>query len=889
MLLNIPLNLLASDAAPGLTSVEIQVPAGAVRSNLTGFPLKIDLSRMPEDFWTNVRSDGGNLRAYQSDGVTMIPHDLTFIDKATHRGRFYIKTNLNSGSDNSVIIGILGSGVTKLAATDPNGRNAVWSSYAAVVVFPETINRVNGNVGVINPTLPNSATWRETRVLTLNSTNQGAAFDGTTYFTASTATIRRYDINGTELQNVSPLAAFRTATGDATLDHIGAPALIDDEVWVPIQQYPASPYNSQYIGRYAKSNLAYIGFIQLTGATRESSGVHYDAELDRLYVTDYTINGNIPYFNKTTGAYVNQLTLSSDIDNMQGMTELNGKYYVNSGGNGVYEVEKNGTVNGIVLVSPYSGDDESVYAYNGTLITCQDSARVITWEKHHPRGDWGRLHNTPIAFTLTKSDVWTMGVSWEPFPDRPQQTLLRLDAEAALGTDFAYGAYDDPIGFGIWNTTNGWLYPQEGNRLPRNHERYRVAFAQNGSSARKMRAGSFKNSAATSSPRPLDAGNMRWGIGGSSEPGYGYYQHAWLRYEYMSDDWLEADWANEVLEDTFYRILPDEEAAFPETYTFRSTVNFNNGGRQSDWVQEIALANMGSLGGSDRWIMAEDADRSIVYQRKRIRSSQYSAVDAGNALVTFSSDLVTFTGDTDWIATYAEFYDVSGNFLGRVNSSFISTDAGTGAPNIVTSADRRVPPGTRTIHFGWQAGRNTGSELSAYPRDFDASIDDDSTYVSGTVVWAELDANSSGWVTTTGAPTFNVRTTTPLGPPGAGSRGYYSGGSVVRSTTYKDFSFPSGWAAKVAAGKAVIRFRANVFNSNDDDDVGIKITYNGSASGTLDTGRIVTRAVPQSVELTGAVPTDATSIRVTLDFWREDGTVNDGCMSLPSMLLFEIP
>lgn len=318
-------------------------------------------------------------------------------------------------------------------------------------------------------------------------------------------------------------------------------------------------------------------------------------------------------------------------------------------------------------------------------------------------------------------------------------------------------------------------------------------------------------------------------------------------------------------------------------------MSFNFGGRQTDWVSEIATANLADLVDSDRWRLADDNDRSVVYQRKRIRANQYAAVDQGNALVTFSSDLVTFTGDTDWVWMFAEFYGVTNNFLGRVNSDPISADAGTLTPNIVTSSNRRVPPGTRTIHFGWHAGRRTGSELSAYVRDYDASIDEDSAYVSATVVHAENEPTASGWVTTTGSPTFNAKTTTVVGPPGAGSHGYYGGGSVARSTLYKDFSFPTGWAAKVAAGKAVIRLRCYTFNSNDDDDVGVRLSFNGSATGVIDTGQLVTTSIPQNIELTGAVPTDATSIRVQLNFWRQDGTVNDGGLSQMSILMFEVP
>lgn len=893
MLLN-PIYNITTDPLVGLSAVEVEVPAGAVKSDLTGFPFRVNLSRMPAEFWVNVRTDGGNLRAYEADGVTMIPHDLTYIDKDAKMGQFYLKADMLAAAANTFVIGILDPGEVKLAATNPNGRNAVWSDYEAVVVFPEKINRVDGSSPTVSsPTIP-TWKWQEVDYLPLN-TSQGAAFDGTHYFTVSGTDFRKFDIAGIEVDAASPITAFRTATGDATLNHLGAPSIIDDELWIPIEQYPATPYDSQFIGRFSKATLDYIGFIALTGATRESSGVHYDSALDRLYVTDYTIDTNIPYFNKTTGAYVGQLTLSSNIENMQGMTELDGKYYVNSGGFGIYEVEKSGTVNGLIYKSPWSGDDESVYAYGNRLIITQDTSRVIWLEKNPDFVDWGRLHSVPVAFELPRSTIWSMGASWiTPAPVPPQQGIVSVGAMVAPTTDRHTGSYDAPDttgGFSFWNVTNSWLYPSPNRHIPVPRGKHRVSFAQNGSTARKMRADHVVGSAGTSAAIPVDTGNMRFDIGssGGTELGVGFYQFAWLRNEYMSDDWLLADYENARQEETFYHVLPHPVSAFPETYAFLSTVNENFWGNANDWVNETPsqVGGLGNLTTTDRWVVGTDASKMKLYQKKRIRSTQFATVDEGNATITFSTDMTTFTGDLDWIGSFAEFYDQVGAFLGRVTSDPVSADAGPGFPNVVTMADQVVPSGTRTIHFGWHSGRRTGSELSVYAKDFSATLDQGSAYVDATVVWAENDADTTGWTATAGAVAFLSGKADTAIPPGSGNHDVYYGGVVARTTYYKDFSFPPGWAAKVAAGNVDFLFRGHRFNINDDDDVGVKISFVGTAAGVVDIGLPATTSAVQPVVMTGPVPAAATAVRVTFDFSRQDGTANDGGLGQPSLLFLE--
>jgi hypothetical protein len=333
---------------------------------------------------------------------------------------------------------------------------------------------------------------------------------------------------------------------------------------------------------------------------------------------------------------------------------------------------------------------------------------------------------------------------------------------------------------------------------------------------------------------------------------------------------------------------------FPKTYTFLSTVNAANGGTRTDWINALPVAAVwGNLTGSDRWILGTTnhtggaQPRSKDYQEKTIDADQFAEVDAGNAYVTFSSDLVTFTSDEDYVFAYAEFFDASNVFLGKAITAVQWNDGGTGAPNIVTASDKLVPPGTRKIRFGWHGVRLVGTELSAYVRGFDAMIENIPGHASAVTVFAQAEPDTSGWTVTTGL--FASRLGSDyLNVPGAfGQYGAYGGADGARHTFYKDFAFPTGWAAKVAAGNVSFLFRAIGANFNDDDDTGVRISFGGTASGVVDTGLIVQTAIAHPFELTGAVPAAATNIRVTLDFRRQDGTNCDSYIGQIEMILLE--
>lgn len=118
---------------PPATPVDatLTVPAGKVASTQTNFVTRVDLAHMPAAWWVDVASDGGNVRVKQAG--TVVPFDLVSINTAAKTGEVFIKATLNSATAN--VFTIDKSGAALLAATDPNGRNAVWSDYDDVFAF----------------------------------------------------------------------------------------------------------------------------------------------------------------------------------------------------------------------------------------------------------------------------------------------------------------------------------------------------------------------------------------------------------------------------------------------------------------------------------------------------------------------------------------------------------------------------------------------------------------------------------------------------------------------------------------------------------------------------------------------------------------------------------
>lgn len=560
MLLNAVYNIGTVPSAPSSgTDFEVTVASGTVSSDLTAFPLMVDFVDMPSSFWAGVRSDGGNIRAYQSDGSTMLPHDVTYIDTTLEEGRMFIRTDLLTGSDNVVIVRLLDTSETALSPGETNGQYDVWQDFEAVVVYPETKNRVDDAAFTVVGSQGGVYDWKEVAQEGYTA-HQGVAYDGTYHYAVDTNYLRKYSTGLTVVaSNADPCGDMNTATGETTLNHCGSPTIVGGELWAPVEVYTAATYNKQYIGRFSLTNLSLLGYIHLTGETRESSALIVDDSLNRIYVTDYTNGASIPYFDKTTGAYQGAVTLSSTLSGIQGIADLGGGMWAvscDSYSSGPIYVQSDGTVGGYIFKEWYLGTIEGVSYYAPTGVITFDNGNIRDYQIVPRVADFRRSHNTVSYLTIPTQTVWTTSISIRTTKYFGQWGFLGVNTTGDSGTGARTAVARRSTGkWAIWNSTDGWL---ETAVTPDYYEVHRIGIQHNGTTSRKAYANGVTTLDSGCALRPPSGTTMDWVIGASNsyntEGSYGDFQFAWLRAEAMTDSWMAADAANMNSPATFYSI-----------------------------------------------------------------------------------------------------------------------------------------------------------------------------------------------------------------------------------------------------------------------------------------------------------------------------------------------
>lgn len=105
-------------------------------SNLTSFPVYLDLSDLPAAFHTNVKTDGCDIRVVESDETTETPFELVEYDSTGDTGELHLLVDTLSYTATTTFYVYYGnSGASCYSATDTYGRNAVWANYVAVYHF----------------------------------------------------------------------------------------------------------------------------------------------------------------------------------------------------------------------------------------------------------------------------------------------------------------------------------------------------------------------------------------------------------------------------------------------------------------------------------------------------------------------------------------------------------------------------------------------------------------------------------------------------------------------------------------------------------------------------------------------------------------------------------
>lgn len=550
---------LVLDSTPAVSGYAVTVPAANVGASLTGFPLMIDLSDMPASFWNAVLANGGNVRVYASDGTTLIPHDLTYINASRKLGRLFARTDLSASANTTVVVKLDATATSALPATDANGRNAVWLDYEVVWVFPEDVNRT-GKAYPQGGSIVAPTEWKRDLYEGLTgSPHQGLSVESSgRVITIDTDHLRRHDaanLATTLAENSVPIAD----SGIAGVNHLGDGCVIGNELFVPLEEYPNGPYDNQHIAVYDADTLAFLRSYDISANGHEVSGIAFDGT--DLWITDFT-DDTVLYRYSTTGTLLETVALSETVANMQGLTHVDGVFYVSSdtARNAVKAVAPDGTVTGTVMERPGLSINEGVALDGTNFWLLRGDGNVSRYARPPRQADWRRVFFDAFHATIDpRSDVWTMATSvrWADTTGDLQQGFLSY----ANGTSYsnrATLAYDDgPDVIATWNSSDSWM---NSTRNPGHNDVFRPALSHDGTAGRTLWVdGVLEASEGSSSSRPSGSGTAAEFIINASEhdateDGEAYYQFAWLRHEVMSDAWMAADGDNMADPAAFYNI-----------------------------------------------------------------------------------------------------------------------------------------------------------------------------------------------------------------------------------------------------------------------------------------------------------------------------------------------
>jgi len=129
----------------------VTIDKDKVPGDLTDFPVYVNLADMPAGFWSTVKSGGGDIRCYKSDGTTELPREVVSCNTTDDEGELHVKHSgtLSSSTDTVIIIDVDGTR-DDYDATDTYGRNAVWSDYEAVNHLGSTTDSTGNGLSLTN-------------------------------------------------------------------------------------------------------------------------------------------------------------------------------------------------------------------------------------------------------------------------------------------------------------------------------------------------------------------------------------------------------------------------------------------------------------------------------------------------------------------------------------------------------------------------------------------------------------------------------------------------------------------------------------------------------------------------------------------------------------------
>lgn len=531
----------------------VAVPSGKVASDLTGFPVRVNLADLSAGFWSAVASDGANIRV-KNDSDVDVPCDVVWIDKSAMKGEVFFKApSLLAASDNNFKISVT-TGDPAVAKSDPIGRHAVWSDYDAVFMFSELEDRSgNGRDATTVGTVPNNAYVPATYSGDMGSAHQGVAWDGTYYYVIDTTQVRKHNWSGTQIGSAFNLVD----TGTADVNHFGDGTFHDGNLYVVYETYPNSPYDNQHVVVIDPNTMTMITKYDISAQGHEVSSITYDPVNGYFVITDYTVSGaSVLHKYDDSFNYLGTIPCSP-ISNKQGIAYYGNAFWITCAAKELYKMPLDGSSKTLMWSGGLGNYVEGIAAKdNGDLLILIDytsQSYIYRFAPGSAVGEPGWLNldgsGHAVGHDMPTRTQWTMGASVVLLRNNNGRSLLSYSPEVTSNNFRATLAVrSSPINWGIWNSTDSW---QTTSAVAATiGARRRLHHTQNGTTNRKLWIdGVLRTTDTGTAQRPATSGEtMGLFIGAedtsATERVFGSINYVYLRNGELSADWLAAEYAS---------------------------------------------------------------------------------------------------------------------------------------------------------------------------------------------------------------------------------------------------------------------------------------------------------------------------------------------------------
>lgn len=123
---------------------KVTIDSSKVSEDLSNYAIYIDMSDFGSghDIWSNVKSDGADIRMTKSDGTTELAREIVFIDTTAKTGELHFKAagTLSGSADTDFYIYFGNSGATEPAQSATYGEHNAWQDYIWVHHMQEAVD-----------------------------------------------------------------------------------------------------------------------------------------------------------------------------------------------------------------------------------------------------------------------------------------------------------------------------------------------------------------------------------------------------------------------------------------------------------------------------------------------------------------------------------------------------------------------------------------------------------------------------------------------------------------------------------------------------------------------------------------------------------------------------